>query len=107
MPIMKLTCDWLGLLAWLTVTRPGAWRERNGPRSGVGLDYWYENAARRFLANINLDQGVVTVEITDQHGAEVSLYKADCTRDALLGQHIKVVARKGPPLQNATRTRQP
>jgi hypothetical protein len=90
MKITKLACDRLGLLARLTATRPADWRECKGPCSGVGLDYWYENAARQLLANINLDQTHLTVEITNKEGHETCLYRTSTT-DKLVRQYVRQV----------------
>jgi hypothetical protein len=43
------------------ITGIAGWKEMNGPDSRVGLDYWYR--AGRHEANINVDQGHMTVSV--------------------------------------------
>ena len=60
--VFVVSFDFPTFLQKLTDTE--GWKEVNGPSSGVGLDYWYENAEGS-EAYINLDQGEMTVSIDD------------------------------------------
>ena len=57
--IQIVSFDFPGLLERLTHKK--GWKEIPGPDSRCGLDYWYR--AGKSEANINVDQGEITVAI--------------------------------------------
>jgi hypothetical protein len=61
------------------ITGIGRWKEVNGPDSRVGLDYWYR--AGRHEANINVDQGHMTVSVDAEVVYAGSTDQAQCGED--------------------------
>ena len=66
--------DFQAFLKALTGT--SGWKEIQGPDSGVGLDYWYR--AGKHEANINLDQGHLTVSVDQDVVFEGNAEAAQC-----------------------------
>jgi hypothetical protein len=46
-------------------TAPGNWDYFDGPRTGVGVEYWLRNAVDSLEAYVCDDQGELTIEITE------------------------------------------
>jgi hypothetical protein len=51
-----------------TNTKSSDWEEVEGPEAGVGVERWYFNEAENLTAYCVNDQGVITIEITDEGG---------------------------------------
>lgn len=58
--------NYLKKIAEETGTKQSSWCLIDGPDSGVGIDYWVRNKDTGMEANINIDQGEVTISYSDQ-----------------------------------------
>lgn len=55
--------DLIGKIARATGSRCQDWEGRDGPDSGVGVDYWFEHTDG-CTAYVNVDQGEVSIQIS-------------------------------------------
>lgn len=59
--------DYTDILAFLHPSSTAAtWESVDGPDSGAGVDYYYENIKYDTMVYINRDQDWVTIEIGDE-----------------------------------------
>jgi hypothetical protein len=67
-----LTIDYPRMIADLTDTDAGEWNDAEGPDSRCGDDFYWQHDDGLRNARVNVDQGSVTITVTDEDGEEIA-----------------------------------
>jgi len=67
-----MTIDYPRMIADLTGTDADEWNDAEGPDSRCGEDFYWQHDDGGRNARVNVDQGSVTITVTDEDGDEIA-----------------------------------